>query len=266
MQRNSNVPARRANKGLRPGSHTYKKFHNATDLDLTKGFHIYTDGSTYNNGKKNPDLPEFGAWGMAIFIDGDEIGAGYGGWEDATISVAELEGVTRAVQYVTDYPAREVVIISDSQYVIKGITEWAHNWKRKARGGVWYNSEGEVKNQEMWKKLVDMCDNCPTKLTFAWIKGHSNNPYNDRADELANIGRDEAVAAGSGSGVIIERYFDNLPDNVAPSGKKPDNDLLQGQKLVKDLNEFIASHGERFEIGLSDDETEYVLVDNNTES
>lgn len=206
------------NMGKRPGSHSYRKFHKAVDLDLTKGLVIYTDGASFNNGKKNPDLPEFGGWGMAVVLDGEEIGAAYGGWEDATISVCELEAVCRALEYAAKW--NEVTIVSDSQYVIKGITEWSAKWRKNAIRGDWQNSEGSVKNQDLWKRCISLIeDKVSCKCTFAWIKGHSGDFWNDRADELAGIGRDEVKQAGSGSGFVSEEYFDNLPDRIAPETK-----------------------------------------------
>jgi ribonuclease HI len=73
-----------------------------------------------------------------------------------------------------------VIIYTDSQYVQKGITEWIHGWKKKG----WKNSKNEpVKNADLWKELEAQAKQ--HKVTWQWVKGHSNHIENDRADALA---------------------------------------------------------------------------------
>lgn len=83
----------------------------------------------------------------------------------------------------------KVILTSDSQYLLKGITEWLPNWQRKG----WRTaSNTPVKNVDLWQLLV----NAKTlhQIEWCWIKGHAGHPENERADGLANRGIDQLMA------------------------------------------------------------------------
>lgn len=72
-----------------------------------------------------------------------------------------------------------VIFTSDSQYLVKGINEWRHGWKRSS----WKRKTGAIKNLELWKEvdaLVDRHD-----LTARWVRGHDGHPENEYVDHLA---------------------------------------------------------------------------------
>jgi len=74
----------------------------------------------------------------------------------------------------------EVEIVTDSEYLKKGITQWIHGWKRRG----WITSERKpVLNRELWQKLDDLA--ARHKTTWVWTKGHASHEDNNRADELA---------------------------------------------------------------------------------
>ena len=74
----------------------------------------------------------------------------------------------------------DVVIYTDSIYVKNGITEWIKKWTRNE----WKNARKQpVKNKDLWIKLDNLCKD--NKIIWKWVKGHSNNKYNNLADELA---------------------------------------------------------------------------------
>jgi ribonuclease HI len=76
----------------------------------------------------------------------------------------------------------------DSEYVRKGITEWIAGWK--ARG--WRTADKQpVKNVELWQRLDTL--NAAHDVTWKWVKGHSGDPGNERADALANRGVDSVA-------------------------------------------------------------------------
>jgi ribonuclease HI len=78
-----------------------------------------------------------------------------------------------------------VTIYTDSSYVKDGITSWIKGWK--ARG--WRTADGKpVKNIELWQRLDTL--NAGHKVQWRWVKGHSGDPGNERADRLANRGVD----------------------------------------------------------------------------
>ena len=73
----------------------------------------------------------------------------------------------------------KVTIYTDSQYVQKGITDWIRTWKRNS----WRTSDKKpVKNQDLWMELDKLAAEFP--ITWAWIKGHAGNEYNERCDAL----------------------------------------------------------------------------------
>ena len=79
----------------------------------------------------------------------------------------------------------KVVIYLDSQYVRQGITEWIHGWKAKG----WRTSTKQpVKNAELWQRLDKLVHESGHQIEWRWVKGHSGDPGNERADMLANKG------------------------------------------------------------------------------
>jgi ribonuclease HI len=91
----------------------------------------------------------------------------------------ELSAVISALELLTE-PC-EVSLFSDSKYVIDGISKgWAASWRRKG----WKKSDGKpALNPDLWEKLLNLCDR--HTVTFNWVKGHNDNPGNERCDELA---------------------------------------------------------------------------------
>ena len=78
----------------------------------------------------------------------------------------------------------------DSQYVLKGMTEWLAGWK--ARG--WKTaSKQAVKNVDLWQRLDALVANSAHRIEWHWVRGHDGDPGNERADELANLGVEKAL-------------------------------------------------------------------------
>ena len=138
---------------------------------------IYTDGSTLKNGKKN----SVGGIGV-YFGEDDERNVSEEYMNKATNQRTELYAVIKALQIVKDTnESRPVMIVSDSKYVVQGITDWINNWKKNG----WKTAKKQpVKNKELWIKLDKLSSKHDIK--WKWIKGHSGHPENERADELAN--------------------------------------------------------------------------------
>jgi ribonuclease HI len=75
-----------------------------------------------------------------------------------------------------------VFLSSDSQYVLKGITEWVQGWEKKG----WKTANGKpVKNQTLWRTLIEQSSR--HHITWQWVRGHSGHEFNERVDELARI-------------------------------------------------------------------------------
>jgi ribonuclease HI len=96
----------------------------------------------------------------------------------------ELTGAIQALEALTRPCAIELYI--DSSYVLKGITEWLPNWQKRG----WRTASNQpVKNQDLWQRLATAIER--HQIEWKWVKGHSGNPGNDRADALANRAIDE---------------------------------------------------------------------------
>jgi ribonuclease HI len=108
--------------------------------------------------------------------------------EHATNNQMELTAPIEALKYIKNNPSRDVdiEIVSDSKYVILGITEWIFNWQKNN----WKNAgKKPVLNRELWEELYALAKNLKIKWTY--VKGHSGNRWNDRVDEIATSFADD---------------------------------------------------------------------------
>ena len=95
----------------------------------------------------------------------------------------ELQAVIEALRAL-NRPC-EVDFYLDSEYVLQGITAWMVNWK--ARG--WRTADKKpVKNEDLWRTLDEFLSQSGHAIVWHWVKGHSGDPGNERADALANEG------------------------------------------------------------------------------
>jgi ribonuclease HI len=84
----------------------------------------------------------------------------------------------------------EITIVTDSAYVKNGITEWIGGWKRKG----WRTAGGSpVKNVELWQRLDELVATAGHHIEWHWVRGHTGDPGNERADALANRGVDQVL-------------------------------------------------------------------------
>lgn len=134
---------------------------------------IYTDGACKGN-------PGVGGWG-ALLVAGRHEKELFGGEVETTNNRMELMAVIRALEALKR-PCT-VIIHTDSQYVLKGMTEWLEGWKAKG----WKTaSKSPVKNVDLWQAL-DQAQSIHC-IEWRWVKGHAGHPGNERADALANRG------------------------------------------------------------------------------
>jgi len=136
---------------------------------------IYTDGACVGN-------PGPGGW--ACILEHPKTGVRRklsGGARQTTNNRMELQAVIEGVRALKK-PCR-VKVVTDSQYVSVGMTEWVHNWiKYNWRRGKKANSQ-PVKNVEFWQELVELCK--PHEVTFQYVRGHSGHPENEECDRMA---------------------------------------------------------------------------------
>ena len=137
---------------------------------------IYTDGACRGN-------PGPGGWGVLIEY-GELSKQLYGGDISTTNNKMELTAAIMALKEVKE-PC-EIILYTDSKYVLQGIEEWIHNWKKREWKGA---NKKPVKNIELWKELDELRDK--HNIKWNWVKGHSGDPGNETADMLANRGIDE---------------------------------------------------------------------------
>lgn len=137
---------------------------------------IFTDGACSGN-------PGPGGWGTILRAKGTEKELS-GGQKQTTNNQMEMMAVIVGLEALTR-PC-QVTITTDSQYVLKGMTEWLSGWKAKN----WKTaSKKPVKNVELWQRLDKAAQ--PHKIQWEWVRGHQGHPENERADKLAVSERDK---------------------------------------------------------------------------
>jgi ribonuclease HI len=143
---------------------------------MSKRVVIYTDGACKGN-------PGIGGWGAFLSID-EHVRELSGGELQTTNNRMELRATIEALTALK-YPC-SVDLYTDSVYVRDGVTKWLGNWKRNG----WRTAGKQpVKNQDLWEQLDRVM--AQHTITWHWVKGHSGDPGNERADALANLGIQE---------------------------------------------------------------------------
>ena len=134
---------------------------------------IYTDGACKGN-------PGPGGWGVLILLENEQIELS-GGSKETTNNQMELTAVIKALNFFEK--KIKVDLYTDSKYVMDGITDYVKKWKING----WQTaSKKPVKNMNLWKILDEL--NNLHDINWNWVKGHSGNPENEKADALANLG------------------------------------------------------------------------------
>lgn len=137
---------------------------------------IYTDGACRGN-------PGPGGWG-ALLVLNEKRREMCGGEKSTTNNRMELTAAIEGLGALKK-PCK-VRLVTDSQYVLKGVTEWMEGWKKRG----WKTaSKQPVKNVDLWQKLDQALQQ--HDVAWEWVKGHAGHPGNEFADQLANRGIDE---------------------------------------------------------------------------
>ncbi len=137
---------------------------------------LYTDGACRGN-------PGPGGWGVLLRREGEDHHH-CGGEINTTNNRMELQAAIEGLRLLND--DSDVLLVTDSQYVRKGITEWIVNWKRNG----WRTAAKKpVKNADLWRELDEQTQR--HHIRWQWVKGHSGHAENEIADQLANRGIDQ---------------------------------------------------------------------------
>ena len=137
-----------------------------------KKIQIFTDGCCKGN-------PGPGGYGCVLKYKGKAREL-YGSALQTTNNIMEMTAAIVALRELKE--ACEVELYSDSQYLVKGMTEWISGWIQKG----WKNtSKKPIKNKELWQTLLALSRK--HKISWHWVKGHSGHPENERCDQLANL-------------------------------------------------------------------------------
>ena len=132
---------------------------------------VYTDGACSGN-------PGIGGWGVVILKKDEEAIFLNGGENNRTNNRMELIAAINSITYFKD--RQKLELYTDSKYLKDGIEKWIHNWKLNG----WKTANKKpVKNKDLWLKLDYEINK--HSIVWNWVKGHANNEYNEKADELA---------------------------------------------------------------------------------
>lgn len=145
-----------------------------------KRVEIFTDGACKGN-------PGPGGWGALLRMGRHEKELS-GSDPQTTNNRMELTAAIKGLGALIE-PC-EVVLHTDSKYVMDGITRWVHGWKKNG----WKTaSKKPVQNAELWHDLIEVA--ARHQIEWVWVKGHNGHPENERVDQLAS---DAALAAANG--------------------------------------------------------------------
>jgi ribonuclease HI len=161
-------------------------------VEVESVYKLYSDGGSFNNGGKNPDLPQYGAYGAVVTKNGKKLQELSNGKQNWTNNIGELTGAIEVIQYIidsidpdVDKDTTRIVLCTDSQYVSKGCTEWMEGWIKRG----WKNNAGQpTPNRQLWEKMKKILDKYD--IRFRWVKGHTlftddDSQYNETCDILA---------------------------------------------------------------------------------
>jgi len=150
----------------------------------SKELHIYTDGAARGN-------PGPGGYGV-ILMWGDKAKELSAGYRRTTNNRMELMGVIAALEALKK-DGLNIVLHTDSQYIVKAINEgWLRNW-------IATNFKGGKKNKDLWLRYYKLSKDFIVK--FKWVRGHADNVFNNRCDELA-------TAAADGNNLLIDEVYE----------------------------------------------------------
>lgn len=161
---------------------------------------IYTDGAARGN-------PGPGGWASIVVFGKEKVVEVGGKSSHTTNNKMELLGAVHGLSIAHSQnhnSLKKIHVFADSKYVLQGITEWIHGWKKNN----WKTSaKKEVLNQDLWMRLdeaVSFLKKSGYEISWTYVKGHSDNMFNARADKIATTCADDLEMSGG-----TEKFFFN---------------------------------------------------------
>lgn len=182
---------------------------------------IYTDGGC------RPTNPGPGAHAIVVVMNGAIIHEACDTEENSTNNRMELWAMIKALTYA-NISGHVCTIYTDSQYVQKGLTQWLSGWITRN----WVKADGKpVLNKDLWVKLNGFYQANPNHR-IVWIKGHANNPWNNRADELCTQALQKDNSMSSGTDIIDEKHLFKIGDEVTIVADDSGHHFRIGSKVI----------------------------------
>lgn len=207
-----------------------------------KNITIYTDGGCRGNGKTT----NIGAYAFIVKDEAGNTNEISESFDNTTNNQMELLGLIKGLESL---PLKSrVTAYSDSKYVCDAINNgWINNWLKNG----WKTSKKEpVKNKDLWERLIAISKQ--HDITINWVKGHSNDMYNNRCDELANEAMYNHIVNNESTNLDIDSFNNIFPannslisnitktSNIINSSKKDQTELIiKLLKLKGDLDDII---------------------------
>lgn len=167
---------------------------------------VFGDGACSGN-------PGPGGWGAVIQTIKGEVWELGGGSPSTTNNQMELIALIEALSTLNDHDEK-ILVLSDSVYVLKGITEWIFGWRKRN----WRTAEGTpVANAELWDRLSEVVSGfSKSQLSWGYVPGHKGVPGNERVDEIA-VGFSKSQSVWLYRGLVQNYSYDlwSLPQSIA---------------------------------------------------
>ena len=205
------------------------------DLDYANKILIFTDGACSGN-------PGPGGFGTILALpDGQILELGEGR-ESTTNNRMEMVAVIKGLQKIKNEPG-DVWVLTDSTYVIRGITQWIWGWKRKG----WVTAEGkEVTNKDLWLALADEVAQRKNlgQIEWKYLRGHQGTPGNERCDEIAvEFSKKRRPQLYSGTLLDYPVEIHDLPDDMSlPPMKAPGEKKKAAHSYLSYVNGQLERH------------------------
>ncbi|MCB9229751.1 MAG: ribonuclease HI [Deltaproteobacteria bacterium] len=189
------------------------------DTDLKKSIVIYTDGACKGN-------PGPGGWGLILVSPDGQIRERGQHVPDTTNNRMEMQAVLEGLRLAKGQSA-PVVILTDSSYLINGMTRWVHGWVRNN----WITSAGQpVLNQDLWKQLTETAQKMD--LRYIHVRGHAGIAGNERADTIASSFAEGVAPTPLFEGLLSDYPFNPYEYKPAGGHKTPQSSSTRERNQV----------------------------------